>query len=959
MGLRETKLEEFNAYVQSLKGDEKGEAQVFCDRLFQAFGHAGYREAGATLEHRVRIGKGTKFADLFWKDTMLLEMKKRGAVLERHYRQAFEYWQYLVPNRPRYVVLCNFDEFLIYDFNTQLDSPVDRVSLADLSRRYRAFSFLLPQPTEPQFQNNLVSVTRDAADKVATAYKAIKTRTQDQKLSQHFVLQCVFAMFAEDFDLLPKGLFSELLQECAGGKSSYDLIGGLFRQMNTPERAKGGRFQEVDYFNGGLFADVRPLDLTPDEARMLHDAAQEDWSRVQPMIFGSIFQESMDGEERHAFGAHFTSESDIQKVVLPTIVRPWRERIAKAKTRKDLLALRGELSAYSVLDPACGSGNFLYVAYRELRRIELEILEKLARVDKPESVRDFALASAVRETNFYGFDNHAFAVELAKVTMILAKELALVESGAFFRGLGINAPDLGGAPLPLVNMDENIICADALFSLWPEASAIIGNPPFQSKNKMQQELGADYVGRLHAAFGDRIPGRADYCVYWFHRAHDELQPGGRAGLVGTNTIRQNYSREGGLDHIVTHGGIITEAVSTQVWSGDAVVHVSIVNWVKGEADGPMRLSTQQGDKTSSPWEVLELPRISSALSPNTDVTGAKDLVANTLSKSCFQGQTHGHKGFLLTRLEKDTLLRRAPREAEVIFPFMIADELLASVPPAPSRWVIDFTPRDVMEAMRFEHSFARLRQLVLPDRERAAEEERQRNDEAKKQNPKAKVNLHHAKFLEHWWHLSYPRRELMARLAALPRYIVCAQVTKRSIFEFVHTAIHPNAALMAFPMSDDYSFGILQSGQHWAWFKARCSTLKGDFRYTSDTVFNSFPWPQTPNQTQALAVAQAGHELRTMRNSAMQRMGCSLRALYRSLDVAGKNPLKDAHAKLDEAVRQAYGFPAGEDMLESLLALNLALAAREVAGETVVGPGLPADVGDPTLFISDDCVRMP
>lgn len=882
MSIRETKLEEFNAYVQSLKGDEKGEAQVFCDRLFQAFGHAGYREAGATLEHRVRIGKGTKFADLFWKDTMLLEMKKRGAVLERHYRQAFEYWQYLVPNRPRYVVLCNFDEFLIYDFNTQLDSPVDRVSLADLPRRYRAFSFLLPQPTEPQFQNNLVSVTRDAADKVAKAYRAIKTRTQDQKLSQHFVLQCVFAMFAEDFDLLPKGLFSELLQECVGGKSSYDLIGGLFRQMNTPERAKGGRFQEVDYFNGGLFADVRPLDLTSDEARMLHDAAQEDWSRVQPMIFGSIFQESMDGEERHAFGAHFTSESDIQKVVLPTIVRPWRERIAKAKTRRELLALRGELSAYSVLDPACGSGNFLYVAYRELRRIELELLEKLARVDKPESVREFALASAVRETNFYGFDNHAFAVELAKVTMILAKELALVESGAFFRGLGINAPDLGGAPLPLVNMDENIVCADALFSPWPEVSAIIGNPPFQSKNKMPQELGMEYMQKLRAAYSDKISGLADYCVYWFRHAHDELRPGCRAGLVGTNTIRQNESRESGLGYIVSNDGTITEAVSTQVWSGDAAVHVSIVNWVKGESEGLKKLSRQRGDQTESPWEIIELPSINSALSPNIDVSGAKDLAVNVQSKSCFQGQTPGHNGFLLSKSQKDAFLVQEPSSSAVIHPILTGEDLLANVGGLPSRFAIDLNHcPDVLELTQFGRAYRWILEKVFPDLEKKAIKEKEQT--GSERGPRQQ-------HLKTWWKFWRGRPGLMARLAALPRYVVCARVTKRPIFEFMSSSIHPNDVIMAFVLSDDYSFGILQSGQHWAWFTERCSTLTQRFRYTSESVFTSFPWPQAPSQAQALAVAQAGRELRAMRNSAMQRMGCSLRALYRSLDVAGKNP---------------------------------------------------------------------
>ena len=813
MGLRETRLEEFCGYVRLLKGDEKGEAQVFCDRLFQAFGHAGYREAGATLEHRVRIGKGTKFADLFWKDTLLLEMKKRGTVLERHFRQAFEYWQYLVPNRPRYVALCNFDEFLIYDFNVQLDAPMDRVAVEDLPKRYRAFSFLLPQPTAPQFQNNIVSVTRDAADKVATAYKAIKKRTQDQKLSQHFALQCVFAMFAEDFGLLPKGLFSELLQDCANGQSSYDLIGGLFRQMNSTERASGGRFTEVDYFNGGLFAEIKPLDLTPDEARMLMSAAQEDWSLVQPMIFGSIFQTSMEEGERHAFGAHFTSEADIQKVVLPTIVRPWRERIAKAKTRKDLLALRTELGSFKVLDPACGSGNFLYVAYRELRRIELEILGKIAEVDKPEGVRELALASAVSETNFFGFDNHAFAVELAKVTMILAKELALVESSAFFRSLGIIAPNLGGDPLPLVNMDSNIVCADALFTPWPEVSAIIGNPPFQSKNKMPQELGLDYMQRLRAAYGDRISGLADYCVYWFRRAHEELKPGCRAGLVGTNTVRQNNSRESGLGFIVSTGGTITEAVSTQVWSGDAVVHVSIVNWVRGESEGAKLLALQNGDNIDSPWEVYEVPRINAALSPLTDVTSAKSIAANSRSKSCFQGQTHGDSGFLLSRSQRDAMLIHEPQLVQVIHPYLTGEDVISNIGGTPSRFIIDLNQcQDVLELARFGRAYKWIRETVMPVMAEKAAKEKETTD-----SDRGPRQQHY----KTWWKFWRGRPDLMSRLESLSRYIVCARVTKRPIFEFVSASIHPNDALMAFPFEDDYSFGIIQS----ALFKERVDAL--------------------------------------------------------------------------------------------------------------------------------------
>lgn len=264
VALMSESLERIKALVQygaTLSGDEKGEAQVFCDRLFQAFGHGGYKEAGATLEFRVKQGKGTHFADLLWRPRLLIEMKKRGEKLQKHYRQAFEYWIHLVPDRPRYVVLCNFDEFWIYDFNVQLDEPLDRVLLTELPDRYTALNFLFPDERKPQFGNDRVAVTRAAADKVAQVFNSLVDRGEDRETAQRFILQCVVAMFSEDFDLLPKGLFVELLDDCRNGQSSFDLIGGLFRQMNNRQRAKGGRFQKVAYFNGGIFSTVEPLEL--------------------------------------------------------------------------------------------------------------------------------------------------------------------------------------------------------------------------------------------------------------------------------------------------------------------------------------------------------------------------------------------------------------------------------------------------------------------------------------------------------------------------------------------------------------------------------------------------------------------------------------------------------------------------------------------------------------------------
>ncbi|MCA1717018.1 MAG: hypothetical protein LC781_09290 [Actinobacteria bacterium] len=289
-------LRGFVDYSRSLEGDEKGEAQVFCDRLFRAFGHEGYKEAGATLEYRVRKkGKGTKFADLLWRPRLLLEMKKRGEKLERHYSQAFDYWLQLVPQRPRYVVLCNFDEFWVYDFDTQLEDPVDKVALVDLPDRYAALNFLFPDDREPQFGNNRVAVTRAAADKVARVFNSTVARGEDRGVAQRFVLQCVVALFSEDFGLLPSGLFTALVDECRQGRAStYDLIGGLFRQMGSSRTARGGRFRNVEYFNGGIFEETEPIELNPDEVALLAEAASENWGKVQPQIFGTLFQSSMD-----------------------------------------------------------------------------------------------------------------------------------------------------------------------------------------------------------------------------------------------------------------------------------------------------------------------------------------------------------------------------------------------------------------------------------------------------------------------------------------------------------------------------------------------------------------------------------------------------------------------------------------------------------------------------------------
>ena len=409
-----------SAFVQwcdkHITGDETGQAQIYLDRLFQALGHKGCLDVGGTPEFRIRkpreSGGGTAFADYVWKPHVLIEMKKRGADLSKHYRQAFDYWVRLVPGRPRYAVLCNFDAFWVYDFEIQMDSPVDRLPLTELPERWGPLAFLFPSHDRPVFGNDHEQVTRDAADKLAVCFNKLLVRHVPRDQAQRFVLQMLVALFAEDIGLLERYFVARLLDECKAPTDSYDLLGGLFEEMNRPGRTGGGRFKGVDYFNGGLFAEAARLELHDDELNQLRVAAKADWSKVRPEIFGTLFEHSLEKGERHAYGGHFTTANDIMKIVQPTIVEPWRNAIEKAakgaKPVEKLERLHNRMQHYRVLDPACGSGNFLYLAYRELKRLETHLFETLAQVSKSkEKTRRMSFVTAAQ---FYGIDINPFAV---------------------------------------------------------------------------------------------------------------------------------------------------------------------------------------------------------------------------------------------------------------------------------------------------------------------------------------------------------------------------------------------------------------------------------------------------------------------------------------------------------------------------------------------------------------------
>jgi hypothetical protein len=914
-------LADFVAYRKLLDGDEKGESQVFLDRLFRAFGQDGVKEAGAILEARVRSPEDKKisFADLSWKPRCIIEMKKAGTDLSKHFAQAFRYWQHTVPNRPQYVVLCNFDEFWVYDFDVQLDAPMDVLRLEDLIQRREALAFLLPTPEPPIFKNNLVKVTREAAAQVSGVFRSMKDRGIPRLDAQHFVLQSVVAMFAEDIGMLPEKFFTRTVTEAKSGADAYDLLGSLFREMNTRGRTRGGHFLGTPYFNGGLFETIHPIEMTADELTAMRTAAETIWSDVRPEIFGTLFETSMAKGERHAYGAHFTSQADIARVVHPCIVEPWTERIEAAKTIAELEQVRFSMGNFRVLDPACGSGNFLYVAYREMRRLEAEVKNRIQARQK--SKKQQVAISYVTPDHFLGIDNNPFAVEVAKVTMMMAKKLSADELDE-----DIDA-------LPLDNLDETILCGDALFDPWPQAHVIIGNPPYNGRRKMVEDLGLDYTQRLAQRYPN-VGGVSDFVTYWFPLAHQALPKGGRAGFVATQAIRDNASRKASLDYVVDNDGVIFDAVSVMPWSGDAVVHVSIVNWVKGKASAP---------ETKMLWldnGELRLPvsRIPSTLRPMTDVTKALNIPANLDPKVCFQGQTTGYVGgFRITATEAQALTKKNPKLADVLHPMMSGDPLINTngIP----GYVIDVGESDLVKAkVAYGDVMKILSAKVLPNRQAAAAKEQQRNEAMLAKNPEGKPVTARKDFLEKsWWRFWRRREDMLAALAEAGRYIALVRVAaegRRSIYQFLDSAIRPDDSLTIFALNDDYSFGVLSSTVHRSWFDERCSKLKVDPRYTSTTVWDSFPWPSaTPSQV--ATVAKISAQILDLR-AKYRAEGSTLVQQYDAIREPGKSEFRDAHHALDQAVFESYDFDPKEDLLAQLLALNLK-AATDPATATPPG----------------------
>jgi len=865
-------------------GTERAEAQTFLNELFACYG-SDRSEVGALFED---FATSAGFMDLHWPGVLIVEMKAPTVGLEKAADQRERYWRESANEAEdipaaRWVVACNFREFEIWEPGRFPGAARARFSLAELPDRYDALLFLQSETIEPVFAEHRRELTTDAARHIADLYTSLADRAAapiDE--IQRFTMQLVWCLFAEDLGMLDGYPLQATILELLASPhpDSARDIGYLFELLNQKgDHNRQGRYAGTRYVNGELFARPAKVLMTKPELEHLKRASEFDWRAVDPTIFGSLMEGILGDERRERLGAHYTHEADIMKIVGPTIVRPWRERVEATSTPAEVRALLDELVTFCVLDPACGCGNFLYVAYRELRGLEFELKQRYARLCAEQGIPAASDLPYYPLTNVKGIDIEQVAVMVARVTLWMGHRQMVERFGP------------AEPVLPLTDL-SGVRAIDALQAEWPEVDAIIGNPPFLGSQLLRANLGDGYLRWLSSTFG---VGIKDLCVYWFRKAHDHLKPGQRAGLVGTNSVSQNTAREASLDYIVEKGGVITDAVSSQRWPGDAKVHVSLVNWVK-QPTAPVEQFVLDGDEVSG---------ITSSLREgDADDWKPQPLTANR--DKCFQGPIPVGKGFIVTEAEAQSMLADGSAEyAKVIRPFLTSDDIASRPDQSPSRWIIDFAQMGLEHATRFPRALAIVRERVKPFR-----------DTVRREGHRLK-----------WWQYGEPRVGMRKATEPLDRSIAVGAHAKRLNLTWLDPRTLANNANMVFAFDDDYSMGILLSRAHDAWAWAQSSTLKGDLRYTPTTVFATFPWPDPVTPEQREAVASASAALYARRSELCREHDMGLTALYNLMDEGGFTDLAALHKKLDVAVAAAYGWPASvahdsAELVRRLTALN-------------------------------------
>ncbi|MBV9278986.1 MAG: class I SAM-dependent DNA methyltransferase [Chloroflexi bacterium] len=871
-----------------------------------------------------KTGGGDGFADVWKRGHFAWEYKGKRKDLKAAYRQLLQYREAL--ENPPLLVVCDLDRFEVHTNFTNTPTVVHSFDLADLARDpkepLRVLRAVMRDPEALRPARTRREITEEAAREFAALASAVRSRGYEPQRVAHFLNKLLFCMFAEDAGLLPRGLLMRLA-EGAGGEPEVFAIGlaDLFGKMSD----KGGLFgaERIQWFNGGLFDGADVIPLTAGEIRTVHRVSQLDWSQVEPAIFGTLFERGLDPGKRSQLGAHYTDRLSIDRLVEAVLLVPLRRDFEDTKGRITALLAEGQtvrrvtrrtpaernpqrlmddflarLRATCVLDPACGSGNFLYIALHALKDLEREaILWASVSLQIPLQFPQ------VGPQNLRGIELNPYAAELARVVIWIGEIQWMLANGfSYLRD-------------PILRPLDNIECRDAVLDLrdpehprepaWPLADVIVGNPPFLGVRLMRGYLGDAYVDALFKVYAHRVPSEADYVCYWFEKARAMAADGHvrRVGLLATQGIRGGANRRV-LDRIKAVGNIFM-ARSDDPWVLEgAAVHVSFIAFDNGSEP----VQTLNGKPVVS---------INPNLTAGVDLTKARRLPENL--GIAFQGVNKVGPFEIPGGLARRMLAESNPdgrSNADVIRPWVNGLDVTRRMR---DMWIIDFgvdTPPH--EAALYETPFEYVREHVLPVR--------------------ATNRRGHRR--ERWWLHGETIRGLRSALADLPRFIVTPTIAKHRLFLWIPAGTLPDHQLIAFACEDDYTFGILHSHIHEVWALRMGTQLEDRPRYTPRTTFETFPFPP-PADERSEAIAAAARTLDSLRQGWLTSAGADPQTLQKRTltHLYNERPtwLALAHRKLDDAVFDAYGWAhdlSDEQIVERLLALNLERAsahARETS----------------------------
>ena len=901
-----------------------------------------------------KTGGGDGWADVWKRGCFAWEYKGKGKDLGAALKQ-LKLYQGALDNPPLLIV----SDMEVIEIHTAWTNMVQERyvftfdDLIDARRRSalkKAFSETAVEELKPGRKR--ADLTADVAREFVTLAQNLRARGHPADKVAHFVNRMVFCMFAEDVDLLPGKLFKKMLEVSLGDPGG---LAGNAKSLFGAMANRGGKvgFEAVEWFNGGLFDDDDVLPLTRDDIKLALNAANQDWSNIDPSIMGTLFERGLDPDKRSQLGAHYTDPDKIMMIINPVVVEPlareWdgvktaitteldKRSNAKSSGAKTQAFNRAtslkvgfleRLKAFRILDPACGSGNFLYLGLKALKDIEHRVNTECEALGL---AREFP---GVGPENMLGVEINPFAAELARVSVWIGEIQWMREHG------------FDASRNPILKSLDNIVCHDALLNddgteyEWPPADAIIGNPPFLGGKLLRANLGDETVQRLFDAYEGRVPAEADLVCYWFAKSWELLEARfvARAGLVTTNSIRGGANRQV-LDAILD-GGRIVEAWSDEPWILDgAAVRVSLVCFDGGNGNGTRRL------------DGATVPRINADLTATTeDMTKAVRLSEN--AGVAFMGDTKGGAFDIAGEVARQWLALpvnpNGRKNAEILRPWVNGMDITRR--PA-GKWIIDFGwTMSEADAALYEAPFKHVVEHVKAVRALNKREL-------------------YARF---WWRHVEARQGMWAAIGANARYIVTPTVAKHRLFAWCDAPICPDHQLIVTARDDDTTFGILHSKMHELW-SLRLGTWLGvgnDPRYTPSTTFETFPFPKglTPNippadyatESRALAIAAAAERLNELRENwlnpadLVQRVpevvpsypdrmlpvddkAAALLKKRTLTTLYNERPtwLDHAHRDLDKAVASAYGWTDWREglpddvILERLFKLNQERAAKQ------------------------------